>query len=92
MQYCLYLFLENIVQHNIRMTLSCASRMISMASSSTVQVSPEGKVLRYMADPQGSVIQSVTSVVETKEGLYFGNLHGNTISFLRRSNFSPILD
>lgn len=42
-----------------------------------------------MADPDGSVMHSITAVSETKEGLFLGSLQSNGIGFLKRSDFAP---
>ena len=50
-----------------------------------MQVSPEGKVLEQLQDTNGSVITFISSVVEHKGRLFFGNVVGDYISYLDRS-------
>lgn len=50
------------------------------------QVSSEGKVLQWLMDPDGSTINSISSVTEHKGRLYFGNVAGDYISILDKRN------
>ena len=51
-----------------------------------MQLSPEGKVLRYLDDADGSHIATISAVTETSDGLYLGNLGGDFVSFLSKSD------
>lgn len=50
-----------------------------------IKVSPEGKVLEQLQDTNGSVITFISSVVEHKDRLFFGNVVGDYVSYLDRS-------
>ena len=50
-----------------------------------MQVSPEGKVLEQLQDTNGSVITFISSVLEHKGRLFFGNVVGDYVSYLDRS-------
>ena len=53
-----------------------------------LQVSSEGKVLQWLMDPDGSNINSISSVAEHKRRLYFGNVAGDYISILDKSDIT----
>lgn len=55
------------------------------------QVSQEGKILRYMGDPAGTVVSTISAVTEVEKGLYIGNLGGDHVSFLDKADYSPVL-
>lgn len=50
------------------------------------QVSPEGQVVQWLMDPDGSVVSTISSVTEDKDRLYFGNVAGNYVSFLNKKS------
>jgi hypothetical protein len=51
-----------------------------------VQLSAEGKVLRYLDDVDGSQVATISAVTETVDGLYLGNLGGDFVSFLSKTD------
>ena len=53
-------------------------------------MSPDGRVLRFLLDPDGSHINSTTAVTETERGLFIGNLAGNYVSFLAAEHLPPL--
>jgi len=55
-----------------------------------VQLSAEGKVLRYLDDADGSHVATISAVTETADGLYLGNLGGDFVSFLSHRDLPPI--
>ena len=50
------------------------------------QVSPEGKVLQWLMDPNGSVVNTISSVTEHGGKMYFGNVAGDYVSHLDKRN------
>ena len=46
-------------------------------------------MLRFVADVDGSHITTLSAVTETPEGLFFGNLGGDYVSFLSSSHLPP---
>ena len=52
-----------------------------------MQLSAEGKVLRYLDDNDGSHVYTISAVTETTDGLYIGNLGGDFVSFLHKSKW-----
>ena len=50
-----------------------------------MQLSAEGKVLRYLDDNDGSHVYTISAVTEINDGLYLGNLGGDFVSFLSKS-------
>ena len=47
-----------------------------------VNVGADGKIIKKLEDPSGSVMAFVTSVVEFEDHLYFGSLQNNFIGKL----------
>ena len=64
--------------------------MCTRLRGTLVQLSPEGKVLRYLDDHDGSHVYTTSAVTETKDGLFLGNLGGDFVSFLSKSTL-PVL-
>lgn len=57
----------------------------------SVQLSAEGKVLRYLDDNDSSHVGTISAVTEAKDRLYLGNLGGNFVSYLSKGDLPPIL-
>ncbi len=51
---------------------------------SFVQVQSDGKVLQALYDPDGSHVQRISAVTEVGDRLYFGNLAGDYVSFIKK--------
>ncbi len=51
-----------------------------------MQLSGEGKLLRYLDDSIGAHINTISAVTETATGLYLGNLGGDFVSFLSNAD------
>ena len=49
-----------------------------------VQVQSDGKVLQALYDPDGSHVQRISAVTEVGDRLYFGNLAGDYVSFVKK--------
>ncbi|KAG2442441.1 hypothetical protein HXX76_002527 [Chlamydomonas incerta] len=54
-----------------------------------VKVSPEGKPLQFLMDPQGEKIAFVSSVLETEDRIYFGNVQLDYVSVLDKADLPP---
>ena len=55
-----------------------------------MQISSEGKVLRYLDDKDGSHVYTISALTETDDGLYLGNLGGDFVSFLSTSKLPAL--
>lgn len=53
-----------------------------------VQVHPDGHALQALYDPDGSHVQRISAVTEAGDRLYFGNLAGDYVSFIKKP--SPV--
>ncbi|CAK0787144.1 hypothetical protein CVIRNUC_010360 [Coccomyxa viridis] len=49
-----------------------------------VEVQSDGKVLQALYDPDGSHVQRISAVTEVGDRLYFGNLAGDYVSFIKK--------
>lgn len=59
----------------------------------SMQITGDGRVLRYLHDPKGEVIAFTTSVTEGPEGLYIGSFVVDYVGFLPYANLSaPFVD
>lgn len=67
-----------------------ASLKKAKLGSGIIQLSAEGKVLRYLDDADGSHVATISAVTETADGLYLGNLGGDFVSFLSHRDLPPI--
>lgn len=63
-----------------------ASLKKTRLGSGILQLSAEGKVLRYLDDVDGSQVATISAVTETVDGLYLGNLGGDFVSFLSKTD------
>lgn len=63
---------------------------LSMSLFLLVQLSPEGSVLRYLDDNDGSHVATISAVTEIADKLYLGNLGGDFVSYLQMSDMPAV--